>query len=729
MNILKTTHFSLKKLVLPVLLLMALTGGVLVWKMNTPAVQAGSGDLGNIISDYKFDQVNSMSEADINNFLNQFPSSCLLARNYPTGLSWATWREPLTYWDYTGHDVSPARIIYKSAQMWGLNPQVLLTTLEKEQTLVSGTAGCSAWRYNSAMGYNCPDSWTYHNYANLGIYDTCVGAEGNAGFSRQVNRAAWQLKFGKERANGNIAWDDDCNVYYYGYMTEGNRSRGCGQLTVGYDGWYTISGYNIKMKNGATASLYSYTPHAPQSFETIFERWFGSAQAQTALISYQAHIGGVGWQDIKTDGIEAGTTGQNKSMEALRLYGDFNYSVYTEKMGWQPTVNRDMVAGTVGHTDPLKAVKISLGASMSSKYDIYYQVHVSGVGWMGWAKNGEPAGTISDKDIEAIKIVILSKGLLAPGSTDDYARNINDYSNKKDLDVQYQSHVSGIGWQNQVKTDMISGTMSQSRAIEAVKVSLDNNTGVSGSISYQVHATGVGWMNVSKNGEIAGTTGQTRQLEATRFKLNGDIENYYDIYYRSYISGLEWLGWVKNGESSGSVGQGLRLEAIEIRIIKKNQDISPIESTGLYNPKNLSIPSINTAIGYRAHIDHDGWLGWVSVGGAAGSTGRNLSLQAINFQITTSLDGLSGEIACRVHVSNIGWIDYKNNSCGTVGRRLAIEAVQLELKGDLANKYDVQYRVHASGIGWMDWVNSGEITGTTGQSRQLEAIEVRLIGR
>ena len=36
-------------------------------------------------------------------------------------------------------------------------------------------------------------------------------------------------------------------------------------------------------------------------------------------------------------------------------------------------------------------------------YDIYYRVHVQKLGWLGWAKNGESAGTSGyDYRIEAI---------------------------------------------------------------------------------------------------------------------------------------------------------------------------------------------------------------------------------------------------------------------------------------------------------------------------------------
>jgi len=243
-----------------------------------PVSDANAEDKGNLISNTVFTNQSTMNESQIQNFINSFPQSCLLPQNQPSGLSPVTFKEPLSYFTY-GNDVSPARIIWKASQMYGLNPQVLLATLEKEQNLVSGAAGCAVWKYNSSLGYNCPDGSenALKDYPNIGVYRTCVAQESNATFSRQVNRASWQLRFDKERAEGNINWGGDGNVWYYGRMTQGNRARQAGQPATYYDGYTVIDGVSIYLANGATASLYNYTPHF-NNFYTIFTRWFGSTQ-------------------------------------------------------------------------------------------------------------------------------------------------------------------------------------------------------------------------------------------------------------------------------------------------------------------------------------------------------------------------------------------------------------------------------------------------------------------
>ena len=242
--------------------------------LPSPAVSAASNN--DIMSDAVFGNEASMSEAQINNFINSFPNSCLRSQNYPSGLSPVTFNEPIDYFNYGGA-TSPARIIYKAATIFHLNPQVILATLEKEQNLVTGNSGCAVWKYNSAMGYNCPDGSenSLNSYPNIGVTNTCVKKESNVTFSRQVNHATWQLRFDKERAYGNTGWGGDGSVRYVGFMTEGNRARYEGGPVQFYDGYAIIDGQALKLANGATAALYNYTPHI-NSFGRIFSSWFGA---------------------------------------------------------------------------------------------------------------------------------------------------------------------------------------------------------------------------------------------------------------------------------------------------------------------------------------------------------------------------------------------------------------------------------------------------------------------
>ncbi|MPN22942.1 hypothetical protein SDC9_170327 [bioreactor metagenome] len=61
---------------------------------------------------------------------------------------------------------------------------------------------------------------------------------------------------------------------------------------------------------------------------------------------------------------------------------------------------------------------MQLTDELAAHYDIYYQVHVPGVGWLDWAKNGETAGTQGyDYDVSAVQMQLVQKDAVAPGNT------------------------------------------------------------------------------------------------------------------------------------------------------------------------------------------------------------------------------------------------------------------------------------------------------------------------
>ena len=76
------------------------------------------------------------------------------------------------------------------------------------------------------------------------------------------------------------------------------------------------------------------------------------------------------------------------------------------------------MSGTQGQAKRLEGISIELYGEVAEYYDIYYRVHAQDIGWMGWAKNGEYAGTAGrSARLEGIQIVLVPKGGAAPGAT------------------------------------------------------------------------------------------------------------------------------------------------------------------------------------------------------------------------------------------------------------------------------------------------------------------------
>jgi len=337
------------RLTLVVAALVIIASGLLSVTQHAAAV----GDNGYLIDDAIFYDKSTMSVAQITSFIGRYPNSCLLPANYPSGISWATFREPLGYFDYGTTDVSPAQIIWKVSQLYNINPQVILSTLEKEQSLVSGSAGCATWKYNSSMGYNCPDSGGLYSYSSLGITNTCVQKEIHVTFSRQVNHAAWQLSFDGKRANGDLSWMGDGATYYYGRMTQGDRARVEGGSTTPYDGYTTIDNTAVYLRNGASAALYNYTPHF-NSFNAIFTNWFGSAYVLTysAKPVYQSsHV-------TAFPGDTAPMTVRYQNNGSASWYDDFtawNANKPVVKLGTDGPLNRSSAFGSGWRWGPTRA--------------------------------------------------------------------------------------------------------------------------------------------------------------------------------------------------------------------------------------------------------------------------------------------------------------------------------------------------------------------------------------
>ena len=130
----------------------------------------------------------------------------------------------------------------------------------------------------------------------------------------------------------------------------------------------------------------------------------------------------------------------------------------------------------------------------------------------------------------------------------------------------------------------------------------------------------------------------------------------------------------------------------------------------------------------QAHVQKKGWLGTVTGGKTAGTTGKSLRLEAIKL---TLAQGGNSKIQYCAHVAGIGWQDWVSSGqvAGTTGKSKAIEAVRVKLTGGYQLLYDVYYRVHVARGGWLGWAKNGQIAGSTGMSLRVEAIQVKVVSK
>ncbi len=112
-----------------------------------------------------------------------------------------------------------------------------------------------------------------------------------------------------------------------------------------------------------------------------------------------------------------------------------------------------------------------------------------------------------------------------------------------------------------------------------------------------------------------------------------------------------------------------------------------------------------------------------------GTRGQSKRLERITINFVNDT-GYSGGMEYRVHVQNIGWMDWvpAGQMAGTSGRGLRLEGIEIRLTGELAQHYSVQYCAHIQDYGDnQGWVRDGALAGTTGESKRVEEINVKLV--
>lgn len=162
-----------------------------------------------------------------------------------------------------------AELIWDAAQSSGLNPQVILVTLNKEQSLITGHQNSSPEKLQKAldraMGFDCPDATGCGNLFP-GFYYQIFG-----NFDAQGNR---YLGAAKSLAKS-FSYPEGRGPAYNG------RAAKVGDVITLPNtlGAYTnIAGeQTVMIGNKATAALYRYTPHVfngNYNFWKFFTAWF-----------------------------------------------------------------------------------------------------------------------------------------------------------------------------------------------------------------------------------------------------------------------------------------------------------------------------------------------------------------------------------------------------------------------------------------------------------------------
>jgi len=258
---------------------MVAVGLVVVPPAQQPAQAAPPGsafDPGLIISDSVFFDFGSMTVEEIQTFLDSRVSTCRAENPAIDCLKSFRMDIPEVAATLPG-EVGPcaaiqakaqataAEIIHTIANACGINPKVLIVTLQKEQGLVSSTKP-TEYMYRAAMGFGCPDS------------DPAICGKVFVGLFNQLYRAARQFQWYGNPEGSFTYWKPGRTV-----AMRYHPKASCGTKS-------------FLLQNQATANLYYYTPYTPndaalnnlygtgdncsaygnRNFWRFFHDWFGS---------------------------------------------------------------------------------------------------------------------------------------------------------------------------------------------------------------------------------------------------------------------------------------------------------------------------------------------------------------------------------------------------------------------------------------------------------------------
>ncbi|QPL05227.1 MULTISPECIES: hypothetical protein [Actinomyces] len=230
-------------------------------------------DPAHVIDDDVFFDSSSMTLEEVTAFIDRVNKGCTPGDDGTPCLSEAVFTTedyepgPGCAGGYTGVEgETAAQVIVNVATSCGVSPRVLLTLIQKEQSLLTASGeSLSAHDYEAAAGYDCPDG------------GTCDPE--HAGFFRQVYGAAAQFQ----------RYHQDPQAYE---VIAGETA------TLGYAPTAACGTGEVTPLNQATAGLYNYTPYllndaawdggdacttwGTLNFYGYYRTWFGDPTPSTA---------------------------------------------------------------------------------------------------------------------------------------------------------------------------------------------------------------------------------------------------------------------------------------------------------------------------------------------------------------------------------------------------------------------------------------------------------------
>ena len=214
----------------------------------------------------------------------------------------------------------------------------------------------------------------------------------------------------------------------------------------------------------------------------------------------------------------------------------------------------------------------------------------------------------------------------------------------------------------------------------------------------------------------------------------------YPLWMASYLSRYDGSGFVTNPVNTWDTGDWPSMTMYQYTSTGRISGYNgPLDLSCFYGSRAdfqaligrekpqqpKSEPMNDAGLYYRAHVETSGWLPLVHDGMIAGTTGYYARLEALRVNPPANW-----ALEIKIHMESIGWVKYRvahNNDTiiGTVGEYRRIEMISIcVVKRPKNDNRTLRFRVHEQDFGWLAWTNEGYASGSDGQYRRLEAIQI-----
>ena len=192
-----------------------------------------------------------------------------------------------------------------------------------------------------------------------------------------------------------------------------------------------------------------------------------------------------------------------------------------------------------------------------------------------------------------------------------------------------------------------------------------------------------------------------------------------------------------------SIGLVQPVTAAEIPVIEVlNEEDVLFDGDEVSNSEIIYDPQENTVISEDAYVDdaegyeieesvsEDQVSETIPAEGDITETEEEESEEAIETGTEEDLEqAAAANVSYRTHVQSVGWQGWKENGAmsGTSGQAKRLEGIEIKVSG--VKDLGIQYKTHIQSYGWeSSWKENGKMSGTSGQAKRLEAIQIQLTG-